>query len=128
MKAIGSLFALFLVVALAGCVAETRYWKADDLTSKRTFYTADTSAVPLGLMGAAIFVSSERTIVGLSSFELRRITEEEFFNLTGGVTAYQDLGGRVFFNFPEPQVPPGTTGEHKVPESPTRREDGPDGR
>jgi hypothetical protein len=109
MKRQGLAFMLLAGAILGGC-AEIRYWRADDLSSQRVFYTADTETQPLGAFGSAIFISSEGTIVGLSNFELRRITEEAFFRHTGGATVtVTDLQGHYRINLPERPAPPSSS-------------------
>lgn len=115
MKKPEQFLASVLAIALGACAAaETRFWKVEDLTSHRTFYTADTSLKPLEPKGSAVFVSSEGTIVmGLTRFELHRITEEEFSRLTRGASVYQSMSGRACISLPEHPDPRGTTEEPK---------------
>jgi hypothetical protein len=64
-------------VVLGGCCfrSDIRYWRVTDLTSKRTFYGADTVDSPVGWHGHASVVSSEGTLAGLASYELEAMDE-----------------------------------------------------
>lgn len=102
-----ALLALTLAATLAapGCCSgwPARYWQATDLGSGRVFYTADTGAAPLSMQRGPMFISSEGSLVGLASYELKAIDQATFESATGctvGVSMYPNVGCKATIHMP----------------------------
>ncbi len=78
---------VLLVAALAmllllgsGCCAfaNLRYWRVLDLDGGRTYYIADTNALPLAKTNGAHFVSTDGKFVKISRYELEPMSRAEW--------------------------------------------------
>ena len=112
-RRLASVLLLGLLVLVGGCV-RVRYWEAKDLGSGKTYYTVDTTEVPIGAGGGAAFLSSGGKVVGLASYELTPISEEDYGRATnGGRVELVQVGAYPVFRTAAYPVPPAPVGGEK---------------